>query len=642
MTVIPADIWRASDTLRWSLLSRTVSQRSLDLLRLQRQLSSGLRLTAPSEDPIAGRLALALKRSLQDNEQYLSNVQRGSAFLQATESALADVVEFVREAESLGEQEVSLPSNGETRMAAADVVGSIIDLVLSVANRRSAGRFLFSGLKDDAAPFELLGPAIRYNGSDGRATTSAGEGQFRDISISGAEAFRAWTGVVDSPADLDAVIAPETLLTSLNGGLGAETQTIIVSDGTTTTTIDLSPARDIADVIQMMEAALPATTSVTVDAAAGALRVTSTLPGANIEISDVPGGATARHLGLETPSGGCGSATFVGTDLDPVITPLTSLDDLGGSATLDRTSGFIITNGLYTATVDISACGTFEDLINEINTCGCCVEARIAPEGDGLQIISLLSGAPLTIGENGGSTATDLGIRSLDGGTSLSGLKRGRGVSIEAGAPDLHITFSDGTTADVDLTGAMQVQDVLDAIEAAAPGRIRAGLVAVGNGLQLEDLTGGAGAFTVNNAGRGGTAASDLGLLMSVDAPATVITGDDVNPIVAENTMTHLLELRGALQADDTDAIRAAATRLMGDMSDLSGVRAKVGGRLNGLISDKTWLEDQRLADQELLALTRDLDYSVAVAEFTAVSTLVEAALRTAASISQLSLLDYL
>ena len=45
---------------------------------------------------------------------------------------------------------------------------------------------------------------------------------------------------------------------------------------------------------------------------------------------------------------------------------------------------------------------------------------------------SRLSGADFTIGENGGTTATQLGIRSYNGSTELSAFNRGVGVPYSA------------------------------------------------------------------------------------------------------------------------------------------------------------------------------------------------------------------
>lgn len=641
MAVIPSGLSRVSDALRFQLVNEALTGRQVDLARLEQQIATGIRVRVGSDDPEGSRLVLALNDALRRSEQFLTNISRAADRLAAVDTALASVVDTLLEAQAVGQQESAVPSTAASRQAAADSINALIDNLIRALNRTQGGGSLFAGHADDAAPFELLGGAIRYRGDDGVTTLPTGEGPPQVVSVSGVEAVGAWNGRITGRTDLDALVTEDTLLAALNGGLGAVMGRITVSDGTTETTIDLSLAETVGDVIRLMEAALPATTSVAVNAAADGLTVSSTLPGANLTIRDVPGGATARHLGILTPAGGIGGDTVVGTDLDPQLGLLVRLDQTAAGATLDLASGFILTNGDYSAVVDLSACETVQDVINAINGSGTYSFARITADGRGLEVVSQLSGTRITIGENGGTTATDLGLRSMSGETLLADLNRGRGVLLNESGSDLLVTLSDGTSVEVDLGGAETVQDVLDALNAAAPGSLLARLAAVGNGLELVDLTGGGGTFSVANV-VGSGAAGGLGLLKSVNAPADTITGDDVNPRVAENVLTDLIELRDALLRDDPDAVASITARLAEHTDGLVTVRARVGARLTALEAERTWLEGQRLADQELLSRTRDLDYTQAIAQFSHLSLLMEAALRTAAVVGRLSLLDYL
>ena len=58
----------------------------------------------------------------------------------------------------------------------------------------------------------------------------------------------------------------------------------------------------------------------------------------------------------------------------------------------------------------------------------------------------------MTIAENGGTTAADLGVRSLAASTPLSELNGGKGVRTVAGA-DFKVTRTDGTSFTVDVDG---------------------------------------------------------------------------------------------------------------------------------------------------------------------------------------------
>ncbi len=114
----------------------------------------------------------------------------------------------------------------------------------------------------------------------------------------------------------------------------------------------------------------------------------------------------------------------------------------GSGQPLDQTSGLQIVNGGSTYNIDISQCKTVQDLLNTINGAGAGVLAGINQAGTGIQVQSRLSGCDFSIGENGGATATQLGLRTLSTDSPLSDLNYGQGISL---APGTDASASYGT-----------------------------------------------------------------------------------------------------------------------------------------------------------------------------------------------------
>ncbi len=105
-----------------------------------------------------------------------------------------------------------------------------------------------------------------------------------------------------------------------------------------------------------------------------------------------------------------------------------------GQATLpegafDQASGLIITNNGVSQTVEIADCVTVEDLLNRLNLSEAGVLAEINEDATGINVRSRLSGSDFMIGEDGGQTATHLGLRTLVDSTKLADMNFGRGVS---------------------------------------------------------------------------------------------------------------------------------------------------------------------------------------------------------------------
>lgn len=101
----------------------------------------------------------------------------------------------------------------------------------------------------------------------------------------------------------------------------------------------------------------------------------------------------------------------------------------GSGIRWDQASGIQVRNGEITYTLDFSEARTIEDLLNILNRQRYGLAAEIAPDNKTLLVRTRRSGADFAIGENGGLTATHLGIRSFSEQTRLSQLNFGLGVN---------------------------------------------------------------------------------------------------------------------------------------------------------------------------------------------------------------------
>jgi flagellin-like hook-associated protein FlgL len=172
----------------------------------------------------------------------------------------------------------------------------------------------------------------------------------------------------------------------------------------------------------------------------------------------------------------------------------------GGGTNFDRASGLVVTNAGKTVTIDTSGAKTVEDVMNLIIGSGLGLSAEINAAANGIDVRSRLSGADFTMGENGGVTATQLGIRTYTGATKLADFNRGIGVpttdtleQLDASKlDDLRIVARNGTALQVNLSGVQTLQDIADKINTATGNNtgttaLLARLSADGNRIELVD-----------------------------------------------------------------------------------------------------------------------------------------------------------
>ena len=232
---------------------------------------------------------------------------------------------------------------------------------------------------------------------------------------------------------------------------------------------------------------------------------------------------TARLDRSEGANGGGGAI------LDSFADPAGIAVSAGGSGIVfDKDSGLRVTNGGKTSTIDFATANTIEDLLNTLNGAGIGLLAEINESGTGIDVRSRDSGSDFSLGENGGATATELGIRSLTAQTPLAELNHGRGVNVVNGN-DFLIHRKDGVEFEIDVSGALTIGEVLDRINnnatnLAGPVPVVARLAAFGNGIELvdDDLLG-ADPLSIKPL-HFSEAALDLGLIpvgAAASAPAT-------------------------------------------------------------------------------------------------------------------------
>ncbi|MEX2137913.1 MAG: flagellin [Pirellulales bacterium] len=216
------------------------------------------------------------------------------------------------------------------------------------------------------------------------------------------------------------------------------------------------------------------------------------------------------------------------TTLDPendgsgtVVTSTTGTTAHGSGVEFDQTSGLQILNGDVVHTIDLSAAVTVEDLLNTLNGSEADVLAQLNADGRTISIRSRLSGADFAIGENGGDTATHLGLRSFTAATKLADLNHGLGIHPNETGDDFIIRRKDGVDLRFDLSPASSppasVGDVINLINnhpdnQLAATRVVARLAVDGNGIELVDdglANGQLTVLKVNNS----QAAEDLGLI---------------------------------------------------------------------------------------------------------------------------------
>ncbi len=647
MAILPLQLARVSNTLRTNVAHQNIARTQRGLIGVQNELATGKKLSSPSDDAGQAAIAQQLRKTLEQRDAYATNLRQATSQLSEVDSSLNDITALIQEAQTVASANVGSDVTHEQRTSAATVIDAIYRQLLNLGNHQFEGAFVFAGERATEPPFVETGGGVKFVGSARVLTNTYDENTVLPFMVDGAEVFGALSTRIEGTSDLTPQLTSATRLSDLGGatGDGVRLGAIQLSNGTVTQTIDLSNAKTINDVVNTINAAGVGGIGAGV-AADGLSLELSGGPTENITINDVAGGTTASDLGIRTVTGGGPGVAVDGASVNPRVTLLTPLSDLRAGAGIDLAGGLKITNGLLSATVSFTspplrAGATVEDMLNAINGSGTAVRAQVNASGTGIDILNPTQGTQMTIAENGGTTAGDLGVRSFAPTSPLSELNGGRGVKTAAGT-DVQVTNSAGVSFEVDVDGLQTVQDVIAAINTAAAGAgaaVTASFATSGNGITLTDAAGGAGTLAVESANFS-QAPADLGL--DVAAVGTTITGRDVNAVMPTGVFSHLAALRDGLRENDARRITAASEGLKADYDRVVRVRGETGARVQELEARQERLADQNIATQSLLSEIEDTDFTEAITRFQTLQTALQASLQTSGQILNLSLLDFL
>ena len=154
---------------------------------LQNKLSSGKRLTAPSDDPAGTVRALQLRGALSRNDQYMANAQDAQSWLNTIDDSYSSIVTTLQQARTLVVRGLNTGVNdAAANNALASEMDTVRSTMLQLANSTFDGRPVFGGTTAGGVAYDANG---NYVGDNGAVSRDVGEGLTVSVSTTGPSVF---------------------------------------------------------------------------------------------------------------------------------------------------------------------------------------------------------------------------------------------------------------------------------------------------------------------------------------------------------------------------------------------------------------------------------------------------------------------
>ncbi len=200
-------------------------QQQQKLAKLQQQISTGVRLNKPSDDPAAASRVLELEQDVSVNLQYQANINLAEQRLGQQDSVMKTYGDLLNRVRELAVQGNNGPLDQASRNAIAAELDQRLSELYSLANTTDAnGDYLYAGFQNDNLPFTRATTGsidhVSFNGDAGTRSIQISKVRQMEIDVPGREIFMqipSVTALREIPAVANAgsgIIAPASVVDS--------------------------------------------------------------------------------------------------------------------------------------------------------------------------------------------------------------------------------------------------------------------------------------------------------------------------------------------------------------------------------------------------------------------------------------------
>lgn len=186
------------------------------------QLSTGSKVSKPSDDPLAASQAVLVRQAQSENSQFSVARTFANQSMSQEESILSSVTSTIQDAQTLIVQAGDGSLSDDDRSSLATKLESLKSQLVNMANSTDGnGRYIFAGYKSDTAPYtqDPTTGAVTYSGGDTAITQQVDASRTMTINHTGNQIFNSLTG--DAKKEPDGTTGESDIFKTIDGALTA-------------------------------------------------------------------------------------------------------------------------------------------------------------------------------------------------------------------------------------------------------------------------------------------------------------------------------------------------------------------------------------------------------------------------------------
>jgi len=177
---------RVTESIKFANITTQMGQLRERYLNAAQQSSTGKRVSAPSDDPIAAAENARAQASLSQTESYRDTIKLVKGDLEIAESSLDSAGLVLQRALELAMSGANSSTGSNQFQALAAEAKQLVDAMIAIGNTKGSQGYVFGGTRTDELPFDGAG---NYQGNDGERRVSIDGGPVTTVTVSGVNAF---------------------------------------------------------------------------------------------------------------------------------------------------------------------------------------------------------------------------------------------------------------------------------------------------------------------------------------------------------------------------------------------------------------------------------------------------------------------
>ncbi|MFG6495427.1 flagellar hook-associated protein FlgL [Fictibacillus sp. UD] len=174
---------RVTQSMLSNNMLRHISQSYESMAKTQEQLTTGKKISRPSDDPVVAMKGMTYRTNLTEVEQYKRNLSEAYNWMENSDAALDKATSAMQRIRELTVQ----ASNGTYEGSQLEMIGREIDQLkehlVSIANTQVAGKYIFNGNDTTNKPVDFNRPAGKLPVSDNKNSVKLELSQGIEIAV---------------------------------------------------------------------------------------------------------------------------------------------------------------------------------------------------------------------------------------------------------------------------------------------------------------------------------------------------------------------------------------------------------------------------------------------------------------------------